>query len=146
MADLFTRNLFDSESESAGSLACGIEIASTMAEALARAQEKGIRREQVAEKMSFYLGERVSEQMLYAYTATSKDKHEISMRRAMAFDAAINSDVLLGLYAKKRGDRRVITHEEAAYIELGRIHQEEKELAERKRALQAILKVKGGAR
>jgi hypothetical protein len=48
--------------------------------------------------------------------------------------------VLLSLYARKRGERRVVSAEEAAYIELGHIHQEEKALAERKRALQTLLK------
>lgn len=145
MADLITRDLFDAGLDVAGGLACGIEIAATMAQALEKAQADGIRRDEVAEKMSFHLGERMSAHMLNAYTATSKDKHEISLRRAMAFDAALGQDVLLGLYARKRGERRVITREEATYIELGRIHQEEKALAERKRALQMILKTKGGA-
>lgn len=143
MADIFTRNLFDAETEKAGSLACGIEIAATMGEALLRVREtKGITRKQVAERMSYLLGEKFTETMLNAYAATSKDAHEPSLRRSIAFDAAVEEDVLIGIHARKLGGRRIITAEEAAYIELGRIHQEEKQLAERKRALQLMLKAK----
>lgn len=140
--DPFTPDLFTQPR--AGSLACGIEIAAAMADAIDRARERGITRDMIVSNMSYHLGETMSENMLNAYTAQSRDKHEINLRRAMAFDAAIGEDVLLSLYAQKRGGRRVITDEEAAYIELGRIHQEEKDLAERKRALQAMLRVKGG--
>jgi hypothetical protein len=142
-ADPFTQDLFSTQQTRAGSLACGVEIAAIMAEAIDRARERGITREMIVTRMSAYLGEVMSENMLNAYTAQSRDKHEINLRRAMAFDAALQEDVLLALYAQKRGGRRVITAEDAAYIELGRIHQEEKDLAERKRALQAMLKAKG---
>ena len=140
-ADPFTQDLFTQPR--AGSLACGIEIAATLSDAIDRARDRGITRKIIVEKMSYHLGESMSENMLDAYTAKSRDKHEINLRRAMAFDAALQEDVLLNLYADKRGGRRVFTEEEAAYIELGRIHQEEKDLAERKRALQLMLKVKG---
>lgn len=142
MADLFTRSLFDVVSDTAGSLACGVEIAAAMADALERARNRGISRKQVAEQMSHLLGEKFTDAMLNAYTAQSHGQHEINLRRAMAFDAALEEDVLLTMYAKKRGGRKVITAEDAAYIELGRIHQAEKELAERKRALQLMLKLK----
>jgi hypothetical protein len=78
--------------------------------------------------------------VLNGYTAASHPQHEISLRRAMCFDAALGEDCLLGLYARKRGDRRVITTEEAAYLELGRIQQQKRETAERERALQLLLK------
>lgn len=142
--DPFTASLFATVPIAAGSLACGIEIAAAMADALERARKNGISRKQVAERMAYLLGEKFTEAMLNAYTAPSHHQHEISLRRAMAFDAALEEDVLLGMYVRKRGNRKVITHEEAAYIELGHIHQEEKELAERKRALQVMLKTTGG--
>lgn len=120
-----------------------------MAEALANAAKAGMTREAVAERMSFHAGEQISVATLNGFTAQShtglaeekgQRPRDISLLRAMAFDAALQADVLLSLYASKRGDRRVITSEEAAYIELGRIHHEEKELAERKRALQVMLR------
>ncbi len=143
MRDTTTRDLFTETTAMAGSLGCAIEIASTMAEALEKAKARGVTREHVTERMGFHLGEKFSEATLNGYCAQSHSDREISLKRAMAFDAALGEDVLLGLYARKLGNRRVITEEEAAYIELGKIHQEEKNLQERKRALQLMLKSKG---
>lgn len=142
--DILTGSLFDQEPQRPGTMGCRIEIAATMSEALERARKNGVTRERVAADMAYHLGEKFSVATLNGYTAPSHSERDISLVRAMAFDAAIGEDVLLGLYAQKRGDRRVITADEAAYIELGRIHQEEKDLAERKRVLQVILKNKGG--
>lgn len=147
--DSLTGSLFDADSERPGALGCRVEIAATMADALRRARERGVTREQVAARMAYHLGEKFNPDTLNGYTAPSRTERaeaprDISLLRAMAFDAALGEDALLGLYALKRGARRVITDDEAALIELGRIHQEEKELAERKRALQAVLKLKGG--
>lgn len=141
--DILTGSLFDADPQRPGTLGCRIEIAATMTEALERAHKRGITREQVASRMAYHLGEKFSVASLNGYTAPSHTERDISLVRAMAFDAALGEDALLSLYATKRGDRRVITANEAAYIELGHIHQEEKELAERKRALQIILKSKG---
>ncbi|MDO8931841.1 MAG: hypothetical protein Q7U97_05560 [Rhodocyclaceae bacterium] len=140
MNDRLSLDLFANAPEQPGGLGCAIEIAATMAEALDLARERGLSRAVVAHSMSFHLGEKVSEATLNGYTAQSHGEREPSLRRAMAFDAALGDDVLLGLYARKRGGRRVVTAEEAAYIELGRIQQKEKALAERKRALQTLLK------
>ena len=141
MSDLLSLDLFADADERPGALGCRIEIAATMAEALERARQvRGMTRAQVAERMGFHLGEKLSEATLDGYCAQAHADREPSLRRAMAFDAALGEDVLLGLYARKRGERRVITRDEAAYIELGRIHQQERELADRKRALQTLLK------
>lgn len=126
-----------------GALGCAVEIAATLARAIERARERGLDREAIVERMSFHLGERINEATLNGYTSQAHADREISLRRAMAFDAALEEDVLLGLFADKRGGRRVVTTEEAAFIELGRIHQQERELAERKRALQTMLKTGG---
>lgn len=149
MNDRLSLDLFADAPERPGNLGCRVEIAATMADALERARKRGLTREVVAERMSFHAGEAISVATLNGYAAQShtgqaeakgKTPRDISLQRSMAFDAAIGEDVLLGLYAHKRGDRRVITADEAAYIELGRIHQQEKSLAERKRALQILLK------
>jgi len=149
LRDLLTGSLFAAEPERPGALGCRVEIAATMADALKRARERGLSREQVATRMAYHLGEKFNPDTLNGYTAPShteraESPRDISLMRAMAFDAALDEDALLSLYAGKRGARRVVTDEEAALIELGRIHQEEKDLAERKRALQALLKIKGG--
>lgn len=148
MVESHSLDLFADAPERPGSLGCRVEIAATMAEALRAAAERGLTRDAVAERMAYHLGDKFNPATLNGYTAPSHtDKAEqprdISLQRAMAFDAALGQDVLLGLYARKRGERRVITAGEAALIELGRIHQQEKELAERKRALQILLKTGG---
>lgn len=139
-------DLFADAPERPGGMGCRVEIAATMVEALRIAATHGLSRDDVAERMAFHLGDKFNPATLNGYTAPSHtDKAEqprdISLMRAMAFDAALGEDVLLGLYARKRGERRVVTADEAAFIELGRIHQQERELAERKRALQTLLKV-----
>jgi hypothetical protein len=148
MIESHSLDLFADAPERPGGLGCRVEIAATMAEALKVAASQGMTREAVAERMAFHLGDKFNQATLNGYTAPSHTEkadqpRDISLLRAMAFDAAIGSDVLLGLYARKRGERRVVTADEAAYIELGRIHQQEKELAERKRALQTLIKTKG---
>lgn len=142
MLERLSGDLFQTSDTTPGGLACAIEVAATMTHALDRARERGVSHKAVVEKMSFHLGEKLSEAMLYAYTSTSHEKHEVSLRRAMAFDAALGEDNLLNLFASKRGNRRVISADDAALLELGRIHQAERELAERKRLLQAVLKTK----
>jgi hypothetical protein len=79
--------------------------------------------------------------MLNAYSAQSHE-HEISLRRAMAFDAALGEDVLLNLYTAKRGGRAAIGPDDAALLEWARLHHQERELAERRRALEAALKMR----
>lgn len=142
-------DLFADAPERPGALGCRVEIAATMADALKAVAARSLDRGAVAERMSFHAGEAISVATLNGYAAQShtgqaeergEKPRDISLLRAMAFDAALDRDVLLGLYARKRGERRVITADEAAFIELGRIHQQERELAERKRALQIMLK------
>lgn len=145
MKQSYSLDLFADAPERPGALGCRVEIAATMADALKAAAARGLDRDAVAKRMAFHLGDKFNPATLNGYTAPSHtDKAEqprdISLMRAMAFDAAMGADVLMGLYARKRGDRRVITADEAAFIELGRIHQQERELAERKRALQTLLK------
>ena len=137
-----TPDLFAADQERPGALGCAIEIAATLSEALERARDKrGLTRAMVVERMSYHLGERLSEHMLNAYTAQSHE-HEISLRRAMAFDAALGEDVLLNLYCAKRGGRAAIGPDDAAMLELARLHHKGREIAERCKALEAALKVR----
>lgn len=141
-------DLFADAPERPGALGCRVEIAATMADALKAATARGLDRDAVAERMGFHLGDKFNPATLNGYTAPShtekaEQPRDISLMRAMAFDAALGQDVLLSLFARKRGERRVVTADDAAYIELGRIHQQERDLAERKRALQSLLKTGG---
>lgn len=142
--DPYSLNLFSNAHDRAGALACGIEIVATINEALDMAKAHGKTREDVAERMSYHLGEKISVATLNGYAAQSHHDREIPLVRAMAFDAAMGQDALLGLYARKRGERAIVSGDDAALLEWARLHQEEKILAERKRALEAVMKLKGG--
>lgn len=142
MADPLTPDLFAPVSARPGSLGCAVEIAATIAEALERARAAGLDRDAVAARMSHHLGERMSVNMLNAYAAQSHEAHEISLRRAMALDAALDGDTLLGLYAAKRGGRLVIDADDAALLEWARLHHQERDLAERRRALEAAIQAR----
>lgn len=137
-----SRDLFADATERAGTLACGIEIVATLNEALEQARAQGLSRETVAERMGYHLGEKFGVATLEGYAAESHKDRQISLVRAMAFDAALGADVLLGLYARKRGERAIVSSDDAALLEWAKLHRQEKELAERKRALEAVMKLK----
>lgn len=148
-----TLDLFSQNTTRPGSLGCRAEIMAMMSEAMRRAAERGISREEVANRMSVYLGEKISVGSLNGFLAPSHTSQaaengqavrDISLMRAMAFDAAVEEDVLLGLFAEKRGGRKAVSSEDAALLEWAHLHHQEKELAERKRTLEAALKIKGG--
>jgi len=139
-----TPDLFAESADRPGDLSCAVEIAATISEALERARNRGMPRADVARKMSWHLGERLSENMLDAYAAQSHEKHEISLRRAVALDLVLGEDALLCLYAAKRGGRSVVSEDDAALLEWARLHREEKALSERKRALEAVLRTRVG--
>lgn len=139
----YSLDLFTQDDERAGMLACGIEIVATLNEALDRAKAHGVTRETVAERMGYHLGEKLSVATLNGYAAQSHNDREISLVRAMAFDAALGADVLLGLYARKRGERAVVSQDDAALLEWARLHREEKALGEKKRALEAVMNMRG---
>ncbi len=150
---MYTPDLFAPVSARPGSLGCRAEIAATLADAMKRALVRGISREEIASRMSGYLGEKIGTGTLNGYAAPShtsqaiengQPARDISLMRAMAFDAAVGEDVLLGLFAEKRGQRRVVSSEDAALLEWAHLHRQEKELAERKKALEAVMRLKGG--
>lgn len=153
MTDRATLDLFAPAAARPGSFGCRAEIAATIAEALKRAAERGAPREEVAARMSSLLGEKVSVSTLNGYSAQShtsqavengQPARDISLMRAMALDAATEEDALLNLFAAKRGNRAVISREDAALLEWARLHRQEKDLAERKRALEAVFRLAGG--
>jgi len=147
-------DLFSENTTRPGSLGCRAEIAATMADALKRAGTRGISREEVAARMSTFLGEKIGVGTLNGYVAPShttqaaeRDQpvRDISFMRAMAFDAAVEEDALLGLFAEKRGNRKIVTSTDTALLEWARLHRQEKELAERRKALEAVLRGSGSA-
>lgn len=148
MIDRYTGNLFDDAGDRPGAMGCRLEIAATMREALEKAKALGMTRESVAERMVYFLGERISADTLNGYVAPSHTEgaaqpRDIKFNHAMAFDAAVGGDALLGLFAAKRGGRMLVTADDAALLEWARLHHQEKGLAEKRRALEAVLKMKG---
>lgn len=83
---------------------------------------------------------------LNGYCAHSHEDREPTLRRAMAFDAAIGEDVLLGLYTRKRGGRQVVSEEDAALLGGRGCTAKEREIAERRRQLEAAIRSAGGRR
>ena len=144
MTDLRTLDLFAPSATQPGALGCHAEITARLSDAMKRAAERGISREEIASRMSAFLGEKIGVPTLNGYAAQSHADREIPLARAMAFDAAVEEDVLLGLFAEKRGERRVVTREDATLLEWAHLHRQEKVLAERKKALEAMFKLKGG--
>ena len=139
-------DLFADEADHPGALGCQVEIMARMAVALEQARERGLTRERVAERMGYLLGEKISKDTLDGYVAPSHQQQgrEISFKRAMAFDAALGEDVLLGLYAEKLGGRQVVSAGDADLLQWARLHHEERQLAARKKALEAVLLSRSG--
>lgn len=153
MNDNRSFDLFTPTAVHPGSMGCRAEIAATLSEVMKRAASKGITREEIAARMGMFLGEKISVATLNGYSSQShtaqaaengEPARDISFMRAMAFDAAVEEDVLMRLFAEKLGGRRVVSSEDAALLEWARLHQEEKALGEKKRALEAVMKLKGG--
>jgi len=139
MIDHLSMDLFVDAPECPGRLGCAVEIAATMAQAIEQARTRGLDRSDIVARMGHHLGERLSEATLNGYTSQAHGEREISLRRAMAFDAALGEDVLLGLYAEKLGGRHVVNADDADLLAWARLHHEERQLAARKKALEAVL-------
>lgn len=136
--DLITLDMFDIPTpapQTPGSMSYTREIAHVMSEAL---KNSPFDRYEVAARMSRMLGHEVSVNMLNAYTAESRDTHNITLERAIAFDAATEAYSLLKFHADKRGCR-VLVGKEALLAELGEIGRLKQELAEQEKAIKAAL-------
>lgn len=136
--DIVTADLFSLPAPAPvapGSLACRVEISSTMSQALKRCAED---RFAVAATMSRLLGDEVSIHMLNAYTSESRDTHIPSLDRAIAFDVATGQQSLLRLFAAKSG-ATINVGEEALHAELGRLMKQQQEIAAQAKALKGYL-------
>lgn len=105
-------------------------------QALSRSlKDQPLSRYEVAAKMSEMLGDDISKNMLDAYTAESRETHQISVVRLVAMILATRDYDLLAMVAEKVGCR-LLVGEEAIAAEVGFIDQEIEEL----RASRAELK------
>jgi len=94
-------------------------------------------RYEVAAKMSEMLGDDISKNMLDAYTAESRDTHQISVVRLVAMILATRDYDLLALVAEKVGCR-LLVGEEAIAAEMGFIDHEIDELRARRAELKRL--------
>ena len=140
-ADTNTGDLFAALARPAatpGSLSCAKECSAVMSQAL---KDCPLDRYEVAARMSRLLGEEITKSMLDTWTAESKDEHIPNYLRAIAFDAAIESDALLNFFASKRG-RRALDGEDSLLTELGRMEQMRDQLSGQIKAVREHLKRK----
>lgn len=122
-SDMLTLDLFDvppSPAMEPGSLDSNARIASAMAEAIRGCSHD---RHEIAARMSRLTGYEVTRTMLDAYTSEAHAQHNISLARAIAFDAATEGYSLLNLYARARGCS-VMVGTDALLAEMGRADQE----------------------
>lgn len=136
--DLITLDMFDIPTpapQAPGSMNYRVEIAHAMSQALKACPYD---RYEVAARMSRLLGSEVSVNMLNAYTAESREAHNITLERAIAFDAATEAYACLKLHADKRGCR-VLVGKEALLAELGEISRLKQELGEQEKAIKAAI-------
>jgi len=112
-----------------GSIA-GLDV--ELRQALSRSlKDQPLSRYEVAAKMSEMLGDDISKNMLDAYTAESRETHQISVVRLVAMILATRDYELLALVAEKVGCR-LLVGEEALAAEMGFIDQEIEELRARR--------------
>lgn len=139
--DLFSLDLFDVPSpapQTPGSMNYSREMAAVMSQAL---KDCPCDRVEVAARMTRLLGKEVSLSMLNAYTAESRETHNISLEKAIAFDAATEGFALLHLYAEKLGCRAMVG-KETLLAELGRIDQMKADLVRQEKAIKQYLEGK----
>lgn len=138
LRDFLTVDMFDVPSAPAGtpgSMNYSREIAAVMSQALKDSPHDRI---EVAARMSRLLGREVTVAMLNAYTAESRETHNISYERAIAFDAATEGYALGNFFAGKRGCRMLVG-KDALLAELGRLDRARAEIASQERIVRKIL-------
>jgi hypothetical protein len=111
------------------------EIKRAMSKAI---RESGFDRQTIAARMAQYLGlERLSKTTLDAYTAESKDSHDISLLRFAAFVHATNAPWLYDIIASKAG-LTVLEGSEARLAEIARLDQERRQINAELKRLRAV--------
>lgn len=123
--------------------------AATVAASIARAvaatlRDSPLRREEVAARMTAYLGERVPKNMLDAYASEARQDHPIPVTRLIALMHATGDRRLLQMLAEPLG-WAVIERRHLPMIEVAAIREHEDELRRRREALLRQARHGGGA-
>lgn len=135
--DLWLQPLFPSRAP-----AHSVDIARFRAK-LKRAMAQAIRecphdRPTIAARMAQYLGlPSISKGMIDAYTAESKDSHDISLVRFKAFVHATGAVWLWDMIVSEDG-LLLLEGDEARLAEIARLQQEQREIASRVKALLSV--------
>jgi hypothetical protein len=116
-----------------GSLACRVEIAHCMSDALI-----GHDRYEVATQISRLTGREISKHMLDAYTAESRETHIPPIDIAIAFDLATGGVAMLNLYAAKLG-ARVLIGKESLDAEIGKLERLKEDASKKIRELKRVM-------
>lgn len=116
-----------------GSLACRVEIANHMSEAL-----DGHDRYDVATQISRLTGRETSKHMLDAYTAESRETHIPPLDIAIAFDMATGGVAMLNLYATKLG-ARVLIGKESLDAEIGKLERLKEEATKKIKEIKRMM-------
>jgi hypothetical protein len=109
-------------------------IKRAISETLRDADSRNLHREEIARRMSDYLGERVSVNMLNAYASVARTEHSIGLPRALALVAVTEDRRLLEMLAAECG-WAVIERRHLPLIELAAVSEAEERLAKHKRSL-----------
>lgn len=119
-----------SENNSSGSLSqTRKEIAKVMSAALSVC---GIKRDDVAKKMSDTLGRKITKHMLDAYASEARDQHIPALDVAIAFDMAIGQTALSGYFVSQFGGK-IALGKDIQFLELARIQSEKSLLRQREK-------------
>ncbi len=119
-------------------------LARAISVALKDATERGVTREQIAERMSDFLGvgQKVSTNMLNAYASAAREDHIIGVVRFAALLHATGDRRLLEMIAAPMG-WAVIERKQLAMIELAAVQEAEDAMRRRREALRRQAKAEG---
>lgn len=120
-------------------------LGSRIKEALSEAiKNSGMKRYEIAGKMAEHLGLQITESMLNAYTAESKEGYRMPAEYFPIFCQITKDYSVLEILVAASGGR-MVKSEEIYYLEMGRIQQAEKALQKKHRQLEKeLLAVRGG--
>lgn len=117
-------------------------LARAISVALKDADDRGHYREQIAQQMSEFLGERVSKHMLDAYASQARGDHTISVARLLALLHATRDARLLQLLAEPLG-WAVVERKYLPLIELAAVREQSDTLAKRAKEVRRAARREG---
>lgn len=126
--DTLTRDLFEVPAPMAplpGALDCSLAVRRLLSDAI---RSSGRTAAQIASQMTELIGTQVSEHMLHAWCAPSRDAWRFPLEYLPAFEAAAETHAITAWLADVRGGRLYLGRD-ALRAELGRLEAQRDELA-----------------